>query len=93
MSCNAIATKDNLLRLGIPMVCARCPFCGMEEETVRHLLFECKVSWKIWGMCLEWLGSSLPLHCETQMHFKMFKPIGVKHAIIRCWGYLGRDCK
>ena len=92
---NAIATKDNLLRRGIPMACVRCPLCGVEEETVRHLFFECRVSCRIWGMCLEWLGSSLALHCDAQMHFKMFKPIGVKHAIIKCWGggHLGRYCK
>jgi len=27
--CNVIATKDNLLRRGIPMVRARCPLCGV----------------------------------------------------------------
>jgi len=36
---NVIVTKDNLLRRGIPMVCARCPFCSVEEETIRHLFF------------------------------------------------------
>jgi len=36
---NAIATKDNLLRRGISMVCDRYPICGVEEETVRHLFF------------------------------------------------------
>jgi len=91
--CNAIITKDNLLRRGIPMVCVRCPLCGLEEETIRHLFYECRVSWRIWGMCLELLGSSLALHCDAQMHFKMFKPIGLNHAIIRCWGHLGRYCK
>ena len=45
--CNVIATEDNLLRRGIPMVCARCPLCGVEEETVRHIFFECRVSWRI----------------------------------------------
>jgi len=84
MLCNAISTKDNLLRRGIPMVCVQCPLCDVEEKTVRHPFFECMVSWRIWGMCLEWLGSSLVLHCDAQMHFKMFKPIGLKHAIIRC---------
>ena len=67
--CNAIATEDNLLRCGIPIACVGCPLCGVEEETVRHLFFECRVSWRIWGMCLEWLGSSLARHCDAQMHF------------------------
>ncbi|XP_068490495.1 uncharacterized protein [Phaseolus vulgaris] len=81
MLCNVIATKDNLFRRGILMVCARCPLCGVEEETVRHLFFECRVSWRIWGMCLKWLGYSSVLHGDAQLHFKMFKPIGVKHVI------------
>ena len=95
MLCNVIATKDNLFRRGIPMVCARCPLCGVEEETVRHLFFECRVSWRIWGMCLKWLGYSSVLHGDAQLHFKMFKPIGVKHVIGRCWGggYFGRHNK
>ena len=37
--CNAIATKDNLLRRGIPLVCVRCPLCGVEEESVICLFF------------------------------------------------------
>jgi len=41
---NAIVIKDNLLRSGIPLVCVRCPLCGVEEETVRHLFLECRVS-------------------------------------------------
>jgi len=45
--CNAIATKDNLLRCGIPLVCVRCPLCGAKEDSVRHLYFECRVSWRI----------------------------------------------
>jgi len=30
--CNVIATKDNLLRCGIPLMCVWCPLCGVEEE-------------------------------------------------------------
>ncbi|KAK8470303.1 hypothetical protein PHAVU_004G108700, partial [Phaseolus vulgaris] len=39
------------------------------------------VSWRIWGLCLEWLGFSLVLHCDAQMHFKMFKLIGIVSEI------------
>ena len=86
MLCNAIPTKDNLSRRGIPLMCDRCPLCGVEEESVRHLFFECKISWKIWGMCLTWLGFPLVLHCDAQMHFRMFKPLGLNHAVTKCWG-------
>ena len=71
------------------MVYDRCPLCGVEEETVRHLFFECRVSWRIWGLCLKWLGFSFVLHGDAHMHFKMFKPIGLKHVIIKCWGGFG----
>jgi len=32
------------------------------------------------------LGTSSVLHCDAQMHFKMFKLIGSKHVIARCEG-------
>jgi len=87
--CNVIPTKDNLSRHGIHLMSDRCPLCGVEEDSVRHLFFECRISWRISGMCLEWLGYSSVLHRDAQMHFRMFKPIGLKHAIIRCWGAFG----
>jgi len=62
------------------------PLCGVEEESVRHLFFECKISWRIWGLCLTWLGFPLVLHCDAQKHFRMFKPIGLNHVVTRCWG-------
>ena len=83
---NAIPTKDNLSRRGIPLTSDRCPWCGVEEKSVRHLFFECKISWRIWGLCLTWLGLPLVLHCDAQKHFRMFKPFGLNHAVTRCWG-------
>jgi len=38
--CSVIPTKDNLLRHGIPLMSDRCPLCGVEEESLRHLFFE-----------------------------------------------------
>ena len=86
---NVIPTKDNLLRRGLLLISDRCPLCGEEEESVRHLFFECRISWRIWGMCLRWLGYSSVLHRDGQMHFRMFKPLDLKEAIIRCWGAFG----
>jgi len=83
---NTIATKENLLRHGISLLCDHYPLCDVDEETIRHNFFECRVSWRIWGMCLEWLRFSSVFHCDAQMHFKMFKLLGLKHATIRCWG-------
>jgi len=36
--CNVIATKDNLLRRGISLVCVRYPLCGVEEESDIYFL-------------------------------------------------------
>jgi len=57
----------------------------VEEETISHFFFECRFSLRIWGRCLKWLGISSVLHCDAKMHFKMFKLIGSKHVIVRCW--------
>jgi len=81
--CNVIPTKDNILRCGLLLISDRCPLCGVEEESVRHLFFECRISWRIWGMCLKWLGLSSVLHRDAQIHFRMFNPIGLNHAFIR----------
>jgi len=59
---------------------------SVEEETVSHLFFECRISWRIRGLCLEWLEFSSILHCDAQFHFKLFKPIGLKQAFVSCWG-------
>ena len=40
---NKIVTKDNLLRRGISLVCECCPLCGVEEETISHLFFGCRI--------------------------------------------------
>lgn len=60
---NTIATKDNLLRRGITLLCDR-PLCDVKEETINHLFFVCRVSWRIWELCLEWLGF-LVFHYDT----------------------------
>lgn len=38
-----------------------CVFCGQQEETTRHIFFECSVSYKVWMDCFKWLGISTVL--------------------------------
>jgi len=91
--CNVIPTKDNLLRRGLLLMSDRCPLCGVEEELVRHLFFECRISWRIWGMCLKWLGI-------RRFYIVMYKCI-LGCLNIYTWnmllsgagGHLGRYCK
>ncbi|XP_058723791.1 uncharacterized protein LOC131595461 [Vicia villosa] len=49
-----IKTKDRLIRYGIN-VDPRCVFCS-EEETVDHLMFQCRITNGIWKNILGWIG-------------------------------------
>ena len=84
MLTNTIATKDNLLRRCLILVSNICPLCGEEVEMVNHLFFECKVSWRIWGLCFEWLGLYSVFHFDVPMNFMLFKPAGMQEAVNRC---------
>jgi len=44
---NRITTKVELHRHGIVVESVLCCFCGAKEEEVRHLFFECRISWMV----------------------------------------------
>ena len=52
--------------------------CNEEEETVNHLFFECKVSWRIWSLCFVWLRVLSVNHYDAKMYFMKFVPAGMK---------------
>jgi len=60
---NKIASRANLERRGIVVERLLCSLCGVEEETCRHLFFECRIAWTVWNYCLAWLGVMLVIHC------------------------------
>jgi len=83
---NSIAIKDNLLGRGVILVSSSlCGLCGEEEEIVCHLIFKCKVVWRIWGLYLSWLGCLSMNHFNAKVHFIVFCPINVKGSIFRIW--------
>jgi len=49
---NKIATRTNLERHGIAVESLLCSLYGVEEETCRHLFFECRIAWTVWSHCL-----------------------------------------
>ncbi|KAL8509549.1 hypothetical protein ACS0TY_016681 [Phlomoides rotata] len=69
-----LATSDKLERRGINLnnEAKSCKMCKEMEENVRHLFFECKVSYQIWCNILNWLGVSLVPHNNTVIHFLLF---------------------
>ncbi|KAL8469023.1 hypothetical protein ACS0TY_032010 [Phlomoides rotata] len=70
-----MATSDNLIRRGIILddEAKICQLCKVREENIRHLFFECKVSYQIWCNIIKWLGVSMVFHVNPSSHFMMFE--------------------
>jgi hypothetical protein len=45
---NRLPTRSNLRRRGMVQNCM-CPLCGLEEENVAHVLWNCPVASNVWG--------------------------------------------
>ncbi|KAL8552289.1 hypothetical protein ACS0TY_001111 [Phlomoides rotata] len=69
-----MATTDNLIRRGVHIndEDKTCQLCKEKEENIRHLFFECKVSYIIWSNIINWLGIDLVLHINPSTHFLTF---------------------
>ena len=66
---NKIATRINLKRRGVMVENALCCLCGKEEESYRHLFFDCSFAWRVWCLCYKWLGVSLVSHIDPKSNF------------------------
>jgi len=62
---NKIATTVNLERRGIVIDNLLCCLCGKEEESHRHLFFDCIFVWLVCCLCFEWLGVMSVIHCNA----------------------------
>lgn len=54
MAWGSILTIDNLIKRGLPLV----NWCRYDEETVNHILLQCKFSHALWSKILLLLGFS-----------------------------------
>jgi len=70
---NKIVTKVNLLRRGIAVESALCCFCGVKDEEINHLFFDCRIAWLVWNLCYEWLSILLVAPCCSYSHFLQFR--------------------
>ena len=59
---NKIATRVNLKRRRVMLESYLCCLCGKEEESYRHLFFDCFFAWRVWCFCFKWLGVSFVYH-------------------------------
>ena len=64
---NRLWTKARLQRRGRPN-CGICPLCKQTQETVAHLLFQCRFAKRVWRLIKEWLGLPLLNISEWAVH-------------------------
>ncbi|KAL8547093.1 hypothetical protein ACS0TY_006716 [Phlomoides rotata] len=69
-----MATTDNLIRRGIHIndEGKKCQLCKEKEENIKHLFFDCKVTYGIWTSIIKWLGVTMVLHISPSVHFSYF---------------------
>uniref|UniRef100_A0A8R7PVI3 Reverse transcriptase zinc-binding domain-containing protein n=1 Tax=Triticum urartu TaxID=4572 RepID=A0A8R7PVI3_TRIUA len=51
---NRVWTADCLAKRGWPN-CGNCPLCNQVPELAMHLLFQCRLSIRVWSMVRDWL--------------------------------------
>jgi len=52
---NKLATRVNLERRGVSVENSLCCLCGKEDESYRHLFFNCCFAWRVWCLCFKCL--------------------------------------
>ncbi|XP_071709066.1 uncharacterized protein [Rutidosis leptorrhynchoides] len=61
LSLDKIATRVNLLKLGVSLDNNKCPFCDRIQEDRDHLFVTCSYIVPLWRSYLAWWGLSCPL--------------------------------
>jgi len=70
---NKLAIRVNLERRGVSVENSLCCLCGKEEESYRHLFFDCSFAWRVWCLCFKWLGVSFVFHINPKSNFDQFR--------------------
>lgn len=55
-----------------PNASNNCVFCTVCPETVRHVFFECDVTYRLWMLCLNWLGIESVLSSKPKLNLLHF---------------------
>jgi len=80
-----LPTRANLERRGLILESNRCAMCGEDEESGSHVFFECRVAWRVWCLCSEWVGEPTVVHREGKSHFLQFNLNWATQEINRFW--------
>ena len=65
--------KVNLARRDVKVNETLCPLCKTESETMGHLIFTCRFSYKIWTAMYGWFGLKIALPNKPCAHFMQHK--------------------
>ena len=60
-----LLTQLNLEDRGIILDSNLCVMCGVEENTMNHVFFKCKIAWLVWSKCSQWIGEKFVNHSEV----------------------------
>ncbi|XP_022041563.1 uncharacterized protein LOC110944157 [Helianthus annuus] len=60
-----IASREGLVRRGVPVADVGCPRCGLEPESPNHIFCTCLWAKCIWWNVLAWTRIRFPAECST----------------------------
>ncbi|KAL5154595.1 Transposon TX1 uncharacterized protein [Glycine soja] len=67
-----LPTRANLLRRNVVIQDTVCPLCGLDQEEVGHLFFNCKRIVGLWWESMTWVQVQGPLPATPVDHFLQF---------------------
>ncbi|KAL8503880.1 hypothetical protein ACS0TY_022562 [Phlomoides rotata] len=72
-----IPTTTELLRRNAlpPNAKVNCCFCDSSPESVRHIFFECSLSYNLWMECLNWIGIKTTIPSNPSSNLLFFSTI------------------
>lgn len=87
---NIMPTGDNFRHRDVivPNWDLKCPFCGLVEESVSHVLFWCDKVRDIWNQCYSWLNVSTAFPVSAIDHFWQHCSPKVSEGVNKKWRIL-----
>ena len=78
---NRVATKVDLERWGIQIENNICSLCRLSEKSTNHLFFGCRVVWRVWNLCYDWLRLNSVDLIVPESHIEHFKFLDAPNSV------------